>query len=90
MKQTRLQSAAETATNYIIGYMLAWFIMNYVLRGLGYPITTGQSGGVVAIFTVVSVIRSFAVRRFFNWFNDRPKIKRTTLIHPYDRNQYRD
>lgn len=82
--QTRLQSAAETAANYVVGYFLAWFIMTYLLRWLGYPITKEKSGGVVGIFTIVSVLRSFAIRRFFNWLHVRANMKRT-LIHPLDK-----
>lgn len=82
--QTRKMSAAETAVNYIVGYFLAWFIMTYLLRWLGYPITKEKSGGVVAIFTAVSVIRSYAIRRFFNWLHVRTIIK-SKMIHPLDK-----
>lgn len=77
-------SAAETATNYVVGYFLAWFLMTYLLRWLGYPITKEKSGEVVAIFTAVSVIRSYAIRRFFNWIHVRANMNRT-LIHPLDK-----
>jgi hypothetical protein len=82
--QSRKMSAAETAVNYIVGYFLAWFIMTYLLRWLGFPVTKGQSGGVVAIFTAVSVVRSYAIRRFFNWIYVRANMNRT-LIHPLDK-----
>lgn len=85
--QTRLQSAAETAVNYIVGFILAWFIMHYLLRWMGYDVPKEKTGGMVTVFTVVSVIRSYAIRRLFNWLHFRT-INKGTLIHPYD-TQYR-
>lgn len=82
--QTRIQSAAETAVNYIVGYFLAWFIMNYVLHWMGYPVKKGEAGGIVGIFTAVSVVRSFAIRRFFNWLHVRAIINQK-MIHPLDK-----
>lgn len=84
MSQSRAGSAAETAVNYIVGYILAWFIMHYVLRWFGYPIRKDQTSGVVLIFTVVSVIRSYVIRRIFNRLNARA-IMKGTLIHPLDK-----
>jgi hypothetical protein len=82
--QTRIQSAVEVTANYVVGYMLAWFIMHYVLHWLGYPIQKEQTTGLVGIFTAVSVFRTFAVRRFFNWWNARA-IMKSNMIHPLDK-----
>lgn len=82
--QSHLQSAVETAVNYIVGYALAWLIMKYLLRWLGFPINNSQTSGVVMIFTIVSILRSYAIRRFFNWLNARA-IMKSTLIHPLDK-----
>jgi hypothetical protein len=87
--QSRLQSAVETVMNYVVGFGLAWPMNKYVLRWLGFHVSNEQATGLTLLFTAVSVIRSFAIRRFFNWFNARPTIK-GTLIHPYDRKQYRE
>lgn len=88
MNQTRIQSATETAVNYIVGYVLAWFIMHYVLHWFGYPVRKDQTSGIVLIFTVVSVIRSYLIRRFFNWFNATPIIV-SEVENKYDP-QYRE
>jgi hypothetical protein len=69
--QTRLQSAIEVSANYLIGFLLAWFIQCHVLRLMGFPVSGKQAGGITLIFTAVSIIRSYALRRFFNWFNAR-------------------
>lgn len=86
--QTRIQSAVETTWNYIIGFILAWFINKYVLRWMGFHVSNQQATGLTFLFTAVSVLRSYGVRRFFNWWNARTTMK-GTLIHPYDR-KYRE
>jgi len=65
--QTRLGSAIEVAVNYIIGYVLAFFIQKYFLKWMGYPAPNKAVGTITLIFTIVSIIRSYVVRRFFNW-----------------------
>jgi hypothetical protein len=82
--QTRIQSLVETVANYVVGFALAWMMNKYVLRFLGFPVSNGQATYLTFLFTAVSVIRSYAVRRFFNWLNARANIK-ATLIHPLDR-----
>jgi ABC-type sulfate transport system permease subunit len=69
--QTRTQSAIEIAVNYVIGFILAWFINRYVLRWMGYPIKSGQTTVITLLFTVASVIRSYGLRRLFNWLHHR-------------------
>lgn len=64
MSQTRLQSIMETVWNYIAGFALAWMINRYVLHWMGYPIKASQTTQITLIFTLVSVIRSYFVRRF--------------------------
>lgn len=82
--QTRAQSVVETVWNYVVGFLLAWLMNKYVLAWMGYPVSNNQATGLTFLFTAVSVIRSYTVRRFFNWWNART-IMKGTLIHPYDR-----
>lgn len=71
LMQTRLQSVLEVTVNYIMGYLLAWVTMQYLLNWLGYHVQKKESSGIVMVFTVISVIRSYVIRRLFNWIHSR-------------------
>lgn len=64
--QTRRQSAIETTVNYVVGFTLAWLINRYVLSWLGYPIKAGETTSITLLITLVSVFRSYILRRCFN------------------------
>lgn len=65
-------SGVETATNLVVGLGLAWVGNTYVFPPLmGYQITEGQSAGVVAGFTFLSIVRQYTLRRLFNWVHLR-------------------
>jgi|TARA_R110000851_G_scaffold87200_3_gene190065 hypothetical protein len=64
--QSKLVSLLETITNTVIGFLVglgAWPIIAWVL---GMEFTSTQHWGIVALFTVLSIIRGYLVRRFFN------------------------
>lgn len=71
--QTRIGSATETATNIILGFGMSMLINGVLLPSMGFHVTAAQNLEIVAIFTVVSVIRSYSLRRFFNWLAVRFK-----------------
>lgn len=69
--QSRAGSAVEATANVAIGFLLA-----FVLQGLLYPVvgiaTTPQTNLLIAaVFTLVSVIRSYLVRRVFEQIGRR-------------------
>ncbi len=66
--QTKTLSILEVGTNYVIGFVIAWFIQAYFLRWMGFPVSNKSVTGVTLIFTVVSIFRSYIVRRVFNKF----------------------
>lgn len=69
--QTRLESLIEAGVNVAVGFS-ANFAMNLaILPVVGLPVPTlGQNLAMGVLFTIVSVARSYAVRR---WFNARIK-----------------
>ena len=69
--QTHLGSLVETAVNYTSGFALAWLTSMYVLPRFGFPVTQGQGFWITTIFTVISVVRSYACRRLFNYLQSR-------------------
>jgi len=66
VSQTRLQSLIETMINIGIGYGIALVsqIVVFPLFGIHIPISDNVFIG--AIFTVISIARSYLVRRMFN------------------------
>ena len=64
--QTKRQSLIETLTSVFVGWLIGVILNLTVLPLFYYNITVVDSLWVSLIFTAVSVIRSYAIRRFFN------------------------
>lgn len=68
MKQSRLMSFIESVANVAIGYGIAVATQMLVFPGFGITTTLAQNMQMGAVFTIVSIARSFAVRRLFERF----------------------
>lgn len=66
-KQTKKASLVEALLNVVIGYGIACFTQIVVLRAFGFPISVGESLTLGLIFTVISIARSFCLRRWFEY-----------------------
>ena len=67
--QTRAQSLIESCANVAIGYLVALAAQMIVFPALGIEVNLSQNLLIGAIFTTVSLLRSYAVRRVFNWMH---------------------
>ena len=65
MKQSRLMSLVESVTNVAVGYGVAVGTQILIFPIFGLHTTLAQNLKMGAIFTVVSIARSFALRRVF-------------------------
>lgn len=65
MKQSRLMSLVESVANVIVGYGVAVVTQILIFPIFGLHTTLAQNLKMGAIFTVVSIARSFALRRLF-------------------------
>ena len=67
MNQTKLGSLYEALINVLIGFCIN-YVMNLVILGwiMGLPITLLDNLWIGLMFTVVSVARSYVIRRYFN------------------------
>ena len=65
MKQSRLMSLVEAVANVIIGYGVAVITQILIFPIFGLHTTLAQNLKMGAIFTMVSIARSFALRRVF-------------------------
>ena len=65
MKQSRLMSLVEAIANVLVGYGVAVITQMLIFPIFGLHTTLAQNLKMGAIFTVVSIARSFALRRVF-------------------------
>ena len=65
MKQSRLMSLVESVANVIVGYGVAVFTQILIFPIFGLHTTLGQNLAMGGIFTGVSLVRSYLLRRLF-------------------------
>ena len=65
MKQSRLMSMVEAITNVIVGYGVAVVTQILIFPIFGLHATLAQNLQMGLLFTGVSIIRSFLLRRLF-------------------------
>ena len=66
MTQTRLGSFIEACINVLIGFTINFAANLVILPLIGFNISVGQNLFIGVLYTVISVLRSYAVRRWFN------------------------
>lgn len=67
--QTRRQSMIETAASVAIGYVVALLSQIAIFPVFGIHVPLSDNLMIGAWFTVISIARGYAVRRFFNWLH---------------------
>lgn len=71
--QTRWMSFAESLTNIAVGYALAVLTQIAVFPIFGLQASLGENLMIGALFTSISLCRSFALRRIFNALDARQR-----------------
>ena len=66
MNQTRLGSLIEALFNVAIGFAINFVANMAILPLIGFHITPAQNLFIGALYTVISVCRSYVIRRWFN------------------------
>ena len=69
--QTKKQSLIESLTSTTSGIIIGIVLNLTILPIFGYPVSLSDSLWISVIFTIVSIIRSYIIRR---WFNSKEKI----------------
>ena len=64
--QSRLASLIESLTNVAIGMVVSFFGQIVVSHWYNLPLNVTQNMQIVLFFTVLSVLRSYVLRRVFN------------------------
>lgn len=64
--QSRMMSLVEAFTNVAVGYLIAVLAQMVIFPIFGLRASLGQHLSIGALFTVVSIARSYLLRRLFN------------------------
>lgn len=65
MAQSRAMSLVEVVTGSVIAFVVSIWANWAVLPLFGFHVRIEQSFAITLIFTVISIVRSYLVRRFF-------------------------
>lgn len=66
MTQTRLGSMIEACINVAIGFFINFCANLLILPLIGFHISVGKNLFIGVLYTLISVARSYVVRRWFN------------------------
>ena len=66
MNQTKLGSLIEACINVLIGFGINFCANMLILPLIGFHITAGQNLFIGVLYTIISVARSYVIRRWFN------------------------
>jgi len=74
-------SLVEAVTNTAVGFVIAYFAQIWFFAWAGIAITDSQNMALVLFMTVVSVARSYILRRLFNKQPEgRPLVVKTVYV----------
>ena len=80
MKQSRLMSLVESLVNVLVGYCIAVATQMAVFPLFGLAVTVTENLLIGLIFTVVSIVRSYALRRGFEALRVRQSAMASSTI----------
>lgn len=69
--QSRLGSFVEACINVLIGFWINFFANLVILPLVGFHISISQNFYIGLLYTLVSVARSYCIRRWFNRYIKR-------------------
>ena len=80
MKQSRLMSLVESLANVLVGYGVAVATQMVVFPLFGLAVTISENLLIGLIFTAVSIVRSYALRRGFEALRVRQSASDSSTI----------
>ena len=80
MKQSRLMSLVESLANVLVGYVVAVATQTAVFPLFGLAVTVTENLLIGLIFTAVSIVRSYALRRGFEALRVRQSAMASSTI----------
>jgi len=67
--QSRWQSLLESFANIAVGFLVALLTQLWIFPWFDINIPLAENLSISGIFTCVSLLRSYALRRLFNWIH---------------------
>ena len=80
MRQSRLMSLVESLANVLVGYGVAVVTQMLVFPLFGLAVTVTENLLIGLIFTAVSIVRSYALRRGFEALRVRQSARDSSTI----------
>ena len=71
--QSRTRSLIEAGTNVLVGYLLALLMQRLLYPRFGIETTVATDSVIAAAFTLVSLARSYVLRRLFERLSGRAR-----------------
>ena len=78
MKQSRMASLAEALTNVVVGFAVALLTQLIIFPLFEIAAGLPEHMSIAAVFTVVSLLRSYALRRAFEAWRARAETRSAT------------
>lgn len=69
--QTRTQSLTESITNTASGYLVAVLAQLLIFPLFDVDVSIGDNFMIAGMFTFISIVRNYAIRRLFNNSNNK-------------------
>ncbi len=69
--QSRSASFFETLTSTLLGFVLSVVVQRILFPAMGYDLAFAENMVVASVFTAVSILRGYTVRRVFNALRDQ-------------------
>jgi hypothetical protein len=63
--QSRKRSLTESIVNTAVGFLISLLIQMIIYPAFGIPVTFAENIAITAIFTIVSILRGYFIRRIF-------------------------
>jgi hypothetical protein len=72
VSQTKVQSGVEVIASTSLAFLISLYVGQYLIYpAFGIKPSITSNVGMTAAFTVLSIVRSYWTRRFFNWYHNR-------------------
>lgn len=62
--QSKTESLIEALVNTAVGFVINYFANIVVLHAAGFPVGPGKAFVISMVFTVISIVRGYAIRRW--------------------------
>ncbi|WP_146038001.1 DUF7220 family protein [Tabrizicola aquatica] len=69
--QSRSASLFEALTGTVVGFLLSLWLQRLLFPAMGHDLALVENLLVASVFTAVSILRGYAVRRVFNALKDQ-------------------